>query len=86
MKYYRRLKNEHAYLVEAGNKDCRKGNRARALRSLIALLKVIREVEETTDDWSEKAACKWDEYLTALEGWIAAMPRLSHFVGLGKRK
>ena len=77
MKYYKRLKNEQAHLEEAN--DCRSRNRGRALRSLIALLKGIMEIDEITDEWKEKEACKWDEYLTAFEGWVARMPRLGEW-------
>lgn len=86
MKYYRRLKTEHSYLLECGpDKNCKKGNRARVLRALIALLKMIREIEESTDDWSEKEACRWDEYLTAFEGWVASMPVISHYFTAKKK-
>jgi hypothetical protein len=56
----------------------------RVLGCLIALLKGIREIEGVTDDWSEKEACKWHDYLLAFEGWVEAMPRMEFFIGKGR--
>lgn len=82
MKYLKRLKNELADLTQRlrgqvfDTAPSHKANRARALQSLVVLLKQARAIDYATDDWSEENATQWFLYLGTLETWLSMVPKV----------
>jgi len=82
MKYLKRLKNELADLTQRlrgqvfDTTPSHKANRARALQSLVVLLKQVRAIDYATDDWSDENAPQWFVYLSQLEAWLANAPKV----------
>jgi hypothetical protein len=82
MKYLKRLKKELADLTEKlrgqvfDTMPSHGSNRARALQSLVMMLKEVRYIEHATDYWTEENAQSWFNYLSRLEAWLSKMPKL----------
>jgi len=83
MRYYKRLKNELLSLSEklgcaALNADpTKKGIRARALDSLVRVMRIVRAIDDATmfDGPLEPGEpMKWATYLAALEKWVQDAP------------
>jgi hypothetical protein len=81
MKYLKRLKNELSDLTTRlrgqvfDNVPSSMGNRARALQSLVVLVREAKNIDHATDHWDEDNAQEWFTYLGKLEVWLASMPK-----------
>ena len=81
MRYLKRLKIELDALTEKlGGQifdapPSKKANRARALQSLVVLIKQIRTADHATDNWTSESATEWFTYLSLLETWLGQAPQ-----------
>jgi len=82
VKYLKRLKNELADLTEKlggcvfDTAPSKKQNRARALQSLVEVVKMVRAIDHATEDWTEESGTVWFSYLSELEAWLAKAPKV----------
>lgn len=83
MKYYKRLRTELSYLAEKLGKTVtsefqydhgRKSTRARALQSMVQLIRFVMAMDAELDEWCPDNTEDWAKYLKRLEKWLLSRP------------